>query len=166
MVAAALRPGGGHWPVDRNGVVVPHKGAGIFSVVDPGAGWLETQRPVLAADEDVTSLSATSTGDGFWLFTTLGRTIAYGDAQHFGDTSGVVLVGRVIGSAVTPTDGVFNFGTSPFHGSLGASPPPVDVATVVVLDHTTGFSETGYIMFDRYGIAYPFGSGFGYLAAG
>ncbi len=39
----------------------------------------------LAAGETVTSLSATPTGRGYWIFTTRGRVVPFGDAASYGD---------------------------------------------------------------------------------
>ena len=41
--------------------------------------------PPLLAGEGVSTISATPTGNGYWLFTTLGRVFAYGDAHFYGD---------------------------------------------------------------------------------
>src|SRR4051812_41653019 len=56
-----------------------------------------------AGAESVTSLSATPTGNGYWLFTTLGRALAYGDAPFLGDMSSHRLNGAVLDSVPTPT---------------------------------------------------------------
>ena len=45
----------------------------------------------LRASETVTSISATPSGAGYWLFTDLGRVITFGDATFLGDMSGVKL---------------------------------------------------------------------------
>ncbi len=258
VVDAALRPAGGYWTVNRAGVVRGHLGARSFPLdVSYDA------RPVLAAGEEVTSISAASTGQGYWLFTSRGRVIVAGDATHHGDLTGIDLRGEIVDSVTTPsgegyymvgadggvfafgdaayrgsvpavlgstplaapivaiavtpsnkgyrmvasdggvfnfgnaryfgsvpevlpgvrlagpvigvvsatdgylnvaTDGgIFNFGTSPFHGSLGASPPPADVSSVMVLNELTGHEESGYVMVDRNGTSYGFGSGVGFL---
>ena len=61
-----------------------------------GVGPSATPRPSatstsgqLAAGERVTSLSATPTGKGYWVFTNRGRALAFGDAPFLGDMSAV-----------------------------------------------------------------------------
>jgi hypothetical protein len=85
--------------------------------------------PGLVAGEKVTSLSATPTGNGYWVFTTKGRAVRFGDAGEFGDMSTTNLNGAVLDSVPTPTGGgywmvasdggIFAFGDAKFSGSMG-----------------------------------------------
>ena len=75
------------------------------------------------------SLSATPSGAGYWVFTTRGRAVPFGDAGFFGDMSALRLNGPVLGSVATPTGqgyymvasdgGIFAFGDATFAGSMG-----------------------------------------------
>ena len=53
-----------------------------------------------AGSEVPTSLSATPTGQGYWVFTTRGRVVAFGDARFLGDVSALRLNGPVLDSVV------------------------------------------------------------------
>ncbi len=57
----------------------------------------------LARGERAVSLSATPTGDGYWVFTSRGRVVRLRDAGFFGDVSAVALNRPVIGSIATPS---------------------------------------------------------------
>ena len=69
----------------------------------------------------LTSIAASPVGDGYWVFTTLGRVLAFGDVDHFGDMTGVSLNGPVLDAVATPSGhgyrmvasdgGVFSSGT-------------------------------------------------------
>ncbi len=116
---AARTDGRGYWVVDRAGKVSHFGVAGG----DHGGG------PALHTGEAVSTISATPSGNGYWLFTDRGRTFAYGDAHFYGDMSAIPLNGPIIASAATPTGhgyymvgsdgGVFSFGDARFHGSTG-----------------------------------------------
>ena len=69
VVAASLRPGGGYWTVNRVGRVVGHGGAWVFSQADPLVHDYTRYRPLMDPGEEVTSISATSSGAGYWVFT-------------------------------------------------------------------------------------------------
>ena len=83
----------------------------------------------LAGGESVSSLSATPSGHGYWLFTDRGRVLTFGDAVGYGDMSKAKLNGPVLGSIPTPSGkgyymvasdgGIFAFGDAAFHGSMG-----------------------------------------------
>src|SRR5581483_10824175 len=83
----------------------------------------------LAAGEAPASLSATPSGAGYWVFTTRGRVLAFGDAPFLGDMTGTVLNGPVLDSVATPSGrgyylvasdgGIFAFGDARFAGSMG-----------------------------------------------
>lgn len=69
------------------------------------------------------------------------RLLAFGDAAHLGDMTGVALNGPALDSIPTPSGqgyymvasdggGIFAFGAAPFRGSLGDSPPAEAIASV------------------------------------
>ena len=109
--------GDGYWIADNQGHIYAYHATGFGNVTDLGAG------------EEVTSISATRSGKGLWVFTNRGRVIVRGDAQHYGDMAGVTLNGPVLDSIVAPDGagyymvasdgGVFSFGTARFQGSMG-----------------------------------------------
>src|SRR5207245_10965053 len=86
-------------------------------------------RSALTGGEKVSSLSATPSGAGYWIFTTKGRVLPFGDARFFGDMSAVALNGPVLDSIPTPSGlgyymvasdgGIFAFGDAHFAGSMG-----------------------------------------------
>ncbi len=51
----------------------------------------------------MSTISSTPSGEGYWLFTTLERAFAYGDAHFFGDMRAARLTGPFIASVATPT---------------------------------------------------------------
>ena len=83
----------------------------------------------LAAGELVTSISRTATGQGYWLFTTRGKVLSFGDAAFYGDLRTIALNGPILDSVSTPSGqgyfmvgsdgGVFSFGDAAFAGSMG-----------------------------------------------
>jgi hypothetical protein len=152
QVDIQLPPG---WKVTKNGAVRPPSSAAVAnSPASPGATTASGSavpldkedpttkffnvsatyrggRPLLWPGEIVFTISATPTGNGYWLFTTAGRAFAYGDAHFYGDMRGVRLNGPVIASIATPTGrgyymvgsdgGVFSFGDARFHGSMSGA---------------------------------------------
>jgi hypothetical protein len=106
-----------YWLVDSQGAVT-YVGAPFHG-----------DRPPLHWGETVVSMSSTPDGGGYWLFTTLGRAIPYGNADHLGDMAGVQLARPVIDSIATPSGdgyymvaedgGIFTFGDARFRGSMG-----------------------------------------------
>ena len=78
------------------------------SVLAFGPAAFPAGSPTLRSGEIVSSISATPSGNGYWLFTDRGRAYAYGDAHPYGDMGKVALNGPVIaksrrcGSVVTP----------------------------------------------------------------
>ena len=118
VAMAARRDGKGYWVVDAVGHVRN------FGTANHGGN------PALRPGEAVSTISATPSGNGYWLFSDRGRAFAYGDAHFYGDMSSVTLNGPVIASTATPTGhgyymvgsdgGVFTFGDAKFHGSTGA----------------------------------------------
>lgn len=119
VAMTARSDGRGYWVVDGTGAV-SHFGV---AAGDHGG------RPPLRSGESVSTISATPSGNGYWLFTNQGRAFAYGDASFYGDMSGTALNGPVVASVATPTGhgyymvgsdgGVFSFGDARFHGSTG-----------------------------------------------
>src|SRR5205823_10995677 len=87
--------------------------------------------PPLTSGETVTSISATKSGSGYWLFSNQGRVFPPGDALFYVDMSGHHLHGPVLGSVRTASGlgyymvasdgGIFSFGDAAFHGSLGGT---------------------------------------------
>ena len=160
VVDAALRPAGGRWAVDRTGVVFPYGGAIRYTM--DGA----RSRPVLFAGEEVTSISSTSTGEGYWLFTSRGRVLTAGDADHHGDLLLTALAGPVIDSVVTPSGdgyymvgadgGVFAFGDAAFRSSIPEvlGPTPLDEPVVAIAVTPSGL---GYRIVAADGGVFNFG---------
>src|SRR5262249_36614599 len=87
------------------------------------------KHPLLAPGEIISTISSTSGGRGYWLFSNEGRAFQYGDAKFFGDMHGRHLNGAIIASVATPTGrgyymvgsdgGIFTFGDARFRGSTG-----------------------------------------------
>jgi hypothetical protein len=83
----------------------------------------------LRAGEAPISMSALPDGTGYWVFTNLGRALAFGKAPWYGDMGNVNLTGPVVGSVATPSGhgyymvaadgGIFTFGDARFLGSMG-----------------------------------------------
>ena len=77
----------------------------------------------------MTSISRTATGQGYWLFTTRGKVLSFGDAAFYGDLRNLALNGPILDSVSTPSGhgyfmvgsdgGVFAFGDAKFAGSMG-----------------------------------------------
>jgi uncharacterized protein YkwD len=78
----------------------------------------------------IVDISATPSGNGYWLVATDGGIFAYGDARFFGSTGSVRLNQPIVGIAAIPTGngywlaasdgGIFAFGDARFFGSTGA----------------------------------------------
>ena len=79
----------------------------------------------------MTSLSATPTGKGYWIFTNQGRVFPFGDAVLRRPVRASTSTAPVLSSVATPTGkgyymvasdgGVFAFGDAMFRGSMGAT---------------------------------------------
>jgi hypothetical protein len=115
--------GRGYFTVTKQGIVMGHgdsvRAPSPLVPLDGGPG------------EEVTAISVTRSGHGYWVFTTLGRVVPFGDAPFLGDMSGTKLNGPVLDSIVTPSGngyymvasdgGIFTFGDAVFYGSMGAT---------------------------------------------
>ena len=72
---------------------------------------------------------STPSGGGFWLMRVNGSVSAYGDADWYGDASGIRLNDPIVGGAITPSGkgywlvaqdgGIFSYGDAKFDGSMG-----------------------------------------------
>ncbi|MCP3856205.1 MAG: serine protease [Actinomycetia bacterium] len=149
---APLPSGQGYWAVSVGGRIEgrgqlpwrPEEGLGYD--LEPRWDW---ENPVVSgkkvwirsSDEDYNAIAVTPTGEGVWLFTSLGRVISLGDARRFPangqpgapeDLTHLELNGPIIDGAATPTGlgyylvgsdgGVFTFGDARFAGSMGGHP--------------------------------------------
>ncbi|MCP3855272.1 MAG: hypothetical protein GY698_11140 [Actinomycetia bacterium] len=117
-------------------------GRGLYTLMSDGrvqiaghATWLgeATDHTGWFADEVPASISTHPSGTGYWIFTSRGRALAFGDAKHKSDLVDIglapVLNGPVVASVPTPTGkgywmiasdgGVFGFGDAKFAGSTG-----------------------------------------------
>jgi Tol biopolymer transport system component len=142
----------GYWIVDRHGGVHSFGAAKGFG----NAG------EKLQAGEKVTSLSATPSGAGYWIFTDRGRALPFGDAAFHGDMTGVALNGPVLDSVPTPSGqgyymvasdgGVFAFGDAHFAGSTGSIKLNAPVQSLVPDPDGAGYwlvaSDGGVFAFD------------------
>lgn len=116
VAAIAVGPNSGYWVATGDGRVHA-RGLGHFG----NAG--------VTVGDRTTTMAATRSGDGYWLFSARGMAWAFGAAAHHGDMRGVPLSAPVVGSATTTTGGgywmlgadggVFSFGAARFHGSTG-----------------------------------------------
>lgn len=147
-------PKTGYWMVTRNGVVYgfgsaknignaptttavdiePNKTLDGYWIVDEVGHVFGYNAPYLGGasglrkGEIVTSISSSKSGQGYWLFTSQGRALPFGDAPHLPDMSGTPLQAPVLDSVVTPSGqgyymvasdgGVFCFGDAVFTGSM------------------------------------------------
>ena len=140
-VAIAPRAGGsGYWTVDA---------AGDVSHFGTAAG--HGGHPALRFGETVSTISATPSGNGYWLFTNRGRAFPFGDAHFFGDMSRIAFNAPFRGSMgavrlnkpvaglvafgtgylmVANDGGVFDFSTKAFAGSLADAPPTAPIVDI------------------------------------
>jgi hypothetical protein len=96
-VSVAVAPSGGYWVLFSSGAVV---GQGVSTFGDPA-------RAALLTGERWTTIAATKSGSGYWVFSNLGRVATFGSAQSFGDlvSRNIRPTGGVIASATTASDG-------------------------------------------------------------
>jgi hypothetical protein len=106
-------PRGGYWVFTHHGNVVPGAGARWYG--SPAAAGLRTA--------SIVGMAATRDGRGYWLLTSLGTVLAYGDAGH-GRTSWHLhgVVGMVTGPAggywlITSWGGIYRTGAATWYGS-------------------------------------------------
>ncbi len=114
------RAGTGGWVLNEIGQVFTFGAANKFN---------EFESVSLQPGERVVSFAVTPTEHGYWLFSSTGRVVQFGDAPFFGTMSGTRLNGAIVGSIATPTGkgyymvasdgGVFAFGDARFRGSMG-----------------------------------------------
>lgn len=93
-------------------------------------------------NQPVMSMAPDPDGSGYWLVASDGGIFAF-DARFYGSMGAVRLNRPVSGIVASPSGagylmvaedgGVFTFGDVPFHGSLGASPPPARVESIAVM---------------------------------
>lgn len=86
----------------------------------------------LRSGETSTGISFTPDGQGYWIFTSLGRVFTFGNAVDYGDMDGITLNGPVVDAVPTPSGngyymvgsdgGIFSFGDANFAGSMGGIP--------------------------------------------
>jgi hypothetical protein len=92
------------------------------------APYLGANHSPLAAD--IVGMSATPTGNGYWLVARDGGIFTFGDAHFYGSTGALHLDQPVVGMAATRNGrgywlvardgGIFAFGNAHFYGSTGA----------------------------------------------
>ncbi len=167
-LADVARPvGGGLLTAYRSGEVSGTGGAQTYDDCNADSPITQKRkRPMLASDEVVTSISPTPGGDGYWLFTNLGRVLDCGAAVHFGDLSAITLAGEIIDSVATPTGkgyymvgadgGVFAFGDAVYRGSVPEALPGVTLDAPIVAITVTG-TNRGYRMVAADGGMFNFG---------
>ena len=115
-ISIAAAPGGGYWLLHLDGSVEP-RAAKFFGSAATGTNI-------------ATSIAGLPDGSGYWVFTSDGRAVPFGNAKFYGDMSDKHLNGAIIASAVTPSGlgywmvgsdgGIFSFGDAAFSGSTGS----------------------------------------------
>lgn len=80
-------------------------------------------------NKPIVGMSATPTGNGYWLVASDGGIFTYGDAKFFGSTGAMQLNQPIVGINTTPSGngywlvaadgGIFSFGDATFYGSTG-----------------------------------------------
>ena len=91
-----------------------------------GSDGLDLNRPVVG-------MTATPTGNGYWLVASDGGIFSFGDANFHGSTGNISLNQPIVGMTATPTGngywlvaadgGIFSFGDANFHGSTSVANP-------------------------------------------
>ena len=126
--SVATPSGRGYWMVASDGGIFAF-GDAVFS---GSMGGRRLNRPVM-------SMAPDPDGAGYWLVASDGGIFAF-DAPFYGSTGNLKLSkpisGMVPGTAgylmVAGDGGIFAFGDVPFHGSLGADPPPDPIVAVAL----------------------------------
>ena len=108
------------------------------------------------------TLTATSTGRGYWMVAADGGVFAFGDAQFKGSMGSVALNSPIVGMAATRSGqgywmvgkdgGVFAFGDAKFHGSTGANE-----RRAVVVGIAASRTGAGYWLAEANGTVFGFG---------
>jgi hypothetical protein len=146
----------------------------LASTVIAFAGTLMVQRPALASSSYVppgaAAIARTADGGGYWVATSYGDVLAFGDAQPLGTVTGY-LNKPVVGMATTPDGGgywlvasdggVFPFGDARGYGSAGAvqlNQPIVGMAATP--------DGAGYWLVARDGGIFPYGDAGGLGSTG
>ena len=90
----------------------------------------------------IVDISATPSGNGYWLVATDGGIFSFGDAKFFGSTGAMRLNKPIVGMAAAPTGkgywfvasdgGLFSFGATRFFGSLGSRTLPAPVVGIAI----------------------------------
>jgi hypothetical protein len=121
--------GFGYWALDARGGVIGIACAGMPQEHQNAYHGDEVFDDMLGADEFAVSMSATPDGTGYWVFTDIGRVLAFGTAGLHGNLLSVHLNGPILDSVATPSGngywmvgsdgGVFSFGDAQFYGSMG-----------------------------------------------
>jgi hypothetical protein len=148
--ALAAAPAGGYWAAGRGGGIVTG-GTTYLGSADDGA----------ALNHPVAAMASTPSGRGYWLTTTRGHVLAFGDASFRGQVRHKKT--RIVDFAPTPSGRgywlvssggrVMPFGDADRYGGLGgdqASPSPV----VALLPKETG---PGYTLVTSDGAVHGFG---------
>jgi hypothetical protein len=149
----------GYWTLDVNGVVISYGAAATFegaSTNVPRASWRSGERAV--------ALSTTPSGNGYWVFTSAGRVLRFGDAGALEDLLAIPLQGAIVDAApavgepgvylVASDGGVFALSAT-FHGSvrgaLGGGFPAKPIRAILP-------QAGGYMMVAEDGGVFAFGT--------
>jgi hypothetical protein len=151
IVSSADRTG--FWTLDAQGGVVASGTAWRSSTAVSRANWRSGERAV--------ALSPTSSGRGYWVFTSVGRVIPFGDAGSLPDLLDVTLNAAIVDSIVSQDGrgvylvagdgGVFALNTS-FLGSMGGQRLNQPVRSVLTDPDGSGYwlvaADGGVFAFD------------------
>jgi hypothetical protein len=136
----------GAYTMDDTGFVVAY-GTATLKTANP------TNVPITswADDEIAVGLSVTPSGNGYWVFTNRGRSLAYGDATDFQDIveRGITLNQPMVDAAaavgtdgvylVAEDGGVFAFGDAPFFGALPGLVDDLNEPVIGILPSAGGY---------------------------
>ncbi len=135
-----------------------------------GTDWWGTINPQLLGGETVVGVTWTPTSAGYWMFTSLGRVLPFGDAGFFGDLEEMDVVPAlpVRGGVATlagdgywlfgEDGGIFAFGSAEFHGSVpGALAGTGSQLAAPIVGMAPSASGEGYAMVGADGGMFAFG---------
>jgi lysophospholipase L1-like esterase len=98
--------------------------------VEPGRGTPSYGSLASPPRAPIVGMSATSSGQGYWLVAADGGVFSFGDASFYGSTGGLRLNQPIVAMSATPSGrgywllaadgGVFSFGDASFYGSTGS----------------------------------------------